>query len=194
MQSDKDLASCGSKRLLPPQPESTTFIIQTPHGLEHVAIHEMQQAFSSHIKSVTPLPSSNGIIILRLGIPATPSLANSMARLACADAVAVFCGQYTDLALDETAIETLKTAALGFDWDSRWRNEYAPLLQHDVHRKPTFRCTCSRTAQMADWGYNSIGSCSAAAEPDPALVFARCSDVTVSQLRSHVSSLPPRML
>jgi hypothetical protein len=193
---------CGSKRppsasiIFPTAPASpTSFIIQTPHGLEHVAAEEIRRVFASQIVSVEDLPQTNGIIVVKINDPPSPALLNSISRLACADAAAIYCGHYEALPMNETAIEVLKREVGKISWNSLLDSVYWPLMSRERHQSPpTFRCTCSRTQQMADWGYNCLpdgsevreGTCADAAL-DPAVIFARCSDTATSQMASHVS-------
>jgi hypothetical protein len=196
---------CGSKRppsastISPTAPAPpTSFIIQTPHGLEHVAAEEIRRVFASQIVSVEDLPQTNGIIVVKINDPPSPALLNSISLLACADAVAIYCGHYEALPMNETAIEVLKREVGNINWSSLLDSVYWPLLSQEQHQSPpTFRCTCSRTLQMADWGYNRLpdgaetvceGACDAAVL-DPAVIFARCSDTATSQMASHVSPL-----
>ena len=193
--------SCGNKRAPPPSTSppvpashSTTFLVQTPHGLEHVAIEEMRTAFSSHVQAIRLLPHSNGIIILQVDLPPCPSLGRTVTQMACADTAALHCAEYAGLALDNTAIDKLKDGARSIAWGATWTDAYAALLPHQPQQPhtPTFRCTCSRTTQMSDWGYNDSlppsSRSSPPQPPDPSRVFARFSDAAASQAMAHVST------
>ena len=186
----------------PPPPSCTRIIIQTPLGLEHVAAREIQAAFSSHLQSITPIPLTNGITILELSAPPSPALALSLSRLACVDAAAVFCGVYQGLTMDSSAIDVLMNAANEIEWNAVWQSKFVPMVQQQQQQQqhPTFRCTCARTVQMADWGYNKYAPTGSAhlqggpivSIPDPAVIFARCSDAATSQSASHVSASSQR--
>ena len=194
--------SCGSKREPPlSAAKATSFIIQTPHGLEHVAAEEIRKNFPSLIESISALANTNGILKVNVTAPPTPALADAIGRLACADVSAVYCGDFSSLSMDNSAIDALKIAADSIDWEMLWGRVYLPLHQHQEQNqeqneeeqqqsrtRPTFRCTCSRTIQMSDWGYNSIGN----APLDSAHVsriFSRSSDAATSQASSHVCCL-----
>jgi hypothetical protein len=185
---------CGSKR--PPSPfsypDATAFIIQTPHGLEHVAAEEIQRVFASQIVSIDNIPQSNGIMVVKISAPPSFALLRSISLLACADAAAIYCGVYAGLSMDQTAIDMLKTQVLDINWKELLEDVYWPLIsQEQPPQLPTFRCTCSRTIQMADWGYNRLPAESTASLLlDPAVIFARCSDSATSQMVSHVSAIP----
>lgn len=194
--------SCGSKRehasSLPPSDQptcSTTLIIQTPHGLEHVAEKEIRRTFQLQIESIVPLPNTNGIIIVNVSAPPSPALAATIGHLACCDAAALFCGKVSGLSMDDAALDVLKAHALGVQWQMTWATEYVLLLPHPDKPQqqpfPTFRCTCLRTLQMADWGYNTPacaveGGDHDASAPDVARIFARNGDAATSQMASHV--------
>jgi len=199
-----DNHQCGFKRPPPPSTlsptapaPSTSFIIQPPHGLEHVAAEEIRRVFASQIVSVEDLPQTNGLIVVKINDPPSPSLLNSISRLACADAAAIYCGHYDALPMNGTAIDVLKREVSNISWCSLLNTVYLPLISQQQHQSPpTFRCTCSRTQQMADWGYNALSDASqsndassAAVVLDPAVIFARCSDAVTSQMASHVSPL-----
>lgn len=189
------LPSCGCKRD-PSQSanhhplQSTTFVIQTPQGLEHLATAELGKVFPSKIKRTSHLPNTNGIIIVEIDSSPSPALAAAVASLACADAAAIYCCDCSSLSMDDAAIDVLKNAAMNIDWETIWSTAYSPLLQQQPNQhpqcRPTFRCSCSRSVQMADWGYNSI-SHSPLHAADIARIFARSSDAAVSQTASHVS-------